>query len=281
MSLLVQPYQRPYQGNVLDLMFYARRTHTHLDWYRLMNWLDLPGNTVLTAWDHGRLLGMIGLSPSLHHTQWIRVMGIDNGSDADAVLGALWQAVIPTLAQQAVQQVGLMVIQPWMQAHLPALGFTYSEDVITMERTGLALAELPTHPYIVQNAYREMVDAMLAVDHAAFAPPWQLSREEIRQAQRQVASCTVVMVAEDIVGYQVTTRQQGAAHLARLAVHPRVQGQGVGGILLHEMVAGMARRSVRSITVNTQISNTRSQHLYTRFGFARNGYDLPVWFWRG
>jgi hypothetical protein len=34
---------------------------------------------------------------------------------------------------------------------------------------------------------------------------------------------------------------------------------------------------VLSTTVNTQESNVRSQHLYTRFGFARNGYDLPVW----
>jgi hypothetical protein len=31
------------------------------------------------------------------------------------------------------------------------------------------------------------------------------------------------------------------------------------------------------MTVNTQITNVRSQHLYTGYGFERTGYDLPVW----
>jgi RimJ/RimL family protein N-acetyltransferase len=34
---------------------------------------------------------------------------------------------------------------------------------------------------------------------------------------------------------------------------------------------------VRSLTVNTQASNHRSQRLYLRYGFERNGYDLGVW----
>jgi len=31
------------------------------------------------------------------------------------------------------------------------------------------------------------------------------------------------------------------------------------------------------VSVNTQLSNLASQHLYTKLGFARNGYDMPVW----
>jgi hypothetical protein len=36
-------------------------------------------------------------------------------------------------------------------------------------------------------------------------------------------------------------------------------------------------RRVRSLTVNTQLSNLRSQRLYSAYGFRRNGHDLPVW----
>ena len=37
------------------------------------------------------------------------------------------------------------------------------------------------------------------------------------------------------------------------------------------------RRGVYGVTVNTQDSNLASQRLYAKFGFARTGYDLPVW----
>jgi ribosomal protein S18 acetylase RimI-like enzyme len=47
--------------------------------------------------------------------------------------------------------------------------------------------------------------------------------------------------------------------------------------LLHHLVQTLNKRGVRSITVNTQDSNVRSQRLYQRYGFERNGFDLPVW----
>jgi ribosomal protein S18 acetylase RimI-like enzyme len=63
-----------------------------------------------------------------------------------------------------------------------------------------------------------------------------------------------------------------------LAILPAAQGQGVGAQLLSDMVMRFTRRGFRSFTVNTQETNERSQRLYQRFGFVRNGYDLPVWF---
>ena len=47
--------------------------------------------------------------------------------------------------------------------------------------------------------------------------------------------------------------------------------------LLIDLLSRFERRGVLSMTVNTQASNTRSQRLYTGFGFERTGYDLPVW----
>ena len=80
-----------------------------------------------------------------------------------------------------------------------------------------------------------------------------------------------------IIGYQISTVYRDGAHLARLAVDPAVQGQGVGKALLADTLRRFFRRGVYSMTVNTQASNGRSQRLYHQFNFERNGNDLPVW----
>ncbi len=80
-----------------------------------------------------------------------------------------------------------------------------------------------------------------------------------------------------IVGYQLSTLYFDGAHLARLAISPVAQGKGVARALLSDVLTRFDRRGVRTMTVNTQSSNLRSQRLYTGYGFERNGYDLPVW----
>ena len=84
-------------------------------------------------------------------------------------------------------------------------------------------------------------------------------------------------VYTQIIGYQVCTLYRDGAHLARLAVHPGYQGRGIGSVLLNDVLRRFFKRRVYTMTVNTQVSNHRSQHLYQRYGFERNGYDLPVW----
>jgi len=129
----------------------------------------------------------------------------------------------------------------------------------------------------VRNAYLEDLANVLAVDHAAFEPAWQLSARELRQAQRQTASSTVAVFNGQIVGYQLSTKHQGSGHLARLAVRPEIQGKRVGAALLYHVLESFSHRGVRTMTVNTQDSNTYSQRLYERYGFFRNGYDIPIW----
>ena len=123
----------------------------------------------------------------------------------------------------------------------------------------------------------EDLPTLIAVDHAAFAPLWQMDKNEIRQAERISAACTVAEIGGKMVGYQLSTLYFDGAHLARLAVIPALQGRGIARALLADVLKRFERRGVRSMTVNTQASNVRSQRLYTGFGFERNGYDLPVW----
>jgi ribosomal protein S18 acetylase RimI-like enzyme len=273
----LRPYDRSQAEAVQDLLFHARRQHIHLDWYRAANFLDRPDTLALTLWDNSRLLGVIACAPPLGGTQWVRLLAVDNAADAAVVVKSLVHAVLEAAQRTHLEAVYCIVINPWLSIHLAMSEFEHVEDVVTLSRTGDALPDLPALPYTVETAYSEQLPDLVAVDHAAFGPPWQMSPDEIRQAQRQAASCTVALVDGRIIGYQISTRYQNAAHLARLAVIPDHQGNGVGALLLRHAISSMLRRSVRAMTVNTQQSNQHSQRLYLRFGFQRNGYDLPVW----
>jgi ribosomal protein S18 acetylase RimI-like enzyme len=104
-----------------------------------------------------------------------------------------------------------------------------------------------------------------------------MSATEIRQSERLASPLTVATLSGEIVGYQLATHYYDEAHLARLAVLPQHQGQGVGAALIYDLIERFSRRGIYSITVNTQLTNIHSQRLYHRLGFERTGYDLPVW----
>lgn len=276
-TLTISPYERKDRQALLNLMFYSRRTHTHLDWERPGTWLNRPDGPIVMAHEGEKLVGFLGFSGSLNGASWLRLGAIASHSDPGAILGSLWQALAPDLRAQGTHIAAALIVQPWLASYLTQLRFHHLEDVVTLHRNNQQ--SLPDAPNSVEirPAYREDLPAIAAVDHAAFAPPWQLSMTDLWQAQRSAALATVAVLNDQVVGYQISTRHAEAGHLARLGVRSGVQGKGIGASLLHDLIVNLERRGVRGISVNTQMSNTRSQRLYERFGFRRNGFDLPVW----
>ncbi len=275
--MLLRPYDHLQSEAVQNLLFYAGRQHVHVDWHRPMSFLNQPGTFAFTLWDQDYLSGLIACSAPLGGTQWLRLLAVDSAANFDAVFEALVQATVEKALSHDVHTLYCLIINRWLAYHLPALSFHYFDDVVTLRRIGDKLPTLPPSPYTVQNAYFEHLTDLVEVDHAAFVPPWQMLRDEIRSAQRQAASCTMATLNGQIVGYQITTRHQNSAHLSRLAVVPAHQGKGVGALLLHHVISAMLRRGVRMMTVSTQQSNQQSQRLYLRFGFQHDNYKLPMW----
>lgn len=282
MSLSIRFYERPDYDRALELLYENRRTHTHIDWYRAGRWLELFPHRAGVAYQGERLVGLMGFSLPLNGASWLRLVAVDDQQDTERILLALWQFWRDQHIAQSTQRVGVMVVYAWLTDYLPQLGFHYDEDIITFFRPMSVL--LPPEPKLgainIKSAYLDDIAELTALDHQTFPPPWQLTSDELRQAQRQAGSYTIAVLDGRIVGYQICTRHQDHAHLARLAVAPTAQGHGIGAALLHHLLHNMERRHVRSMSVNTQMSNLASQKLYTRYGFTRNGYDLPVWLQR-
>lgn len=276
-SLTITPYKRRYRQDVRDLLYHSYRTHNHLDWQESDQWLDSDEMPIRLAWSGGRLVGLLATSRPLNHTCWLRLVAVDDSAPPTRILAALWNDMLDELRALTVRQVALLGLRDWILSYLPPLGFYYVEDIVTLRRGMDVLPSLPTTRLRLRSVYPDDIRRIAEVDQAAFTPPWQLSETELRHAERAAASCSVALLDNVVVGYQLSTLYFDGAHLARLAVHPSAQGQGVGSVLLYDLLNRFMHRGVLSTTVNTQETNLRSQHLYERFGFARNGYDLPVW----
>jgi ribosomal protein S18 acetylase RimI-like enzyme len=279
-DLTITPYERRHQQTVLELLFYSRRTHTHLDWYKPATWIESFPSGVWLAWEHTHLVGCMAAAPVLNGTSWLRLAALDNAADAAEVLVPLWEAVCEGLRQEGTVRVYLLMLHLWLEELLPLMGLSPHEDVVTLYRNSLALpptAQLRSLSTAVRDAYLEDTALLTEIDHAAFRPPWQMPIEDMRQALRQAATATIISWEGESVGYQISTRHQTSGHLARIAVLPTMQGRGLGAALLDETLRRFLRRGVRAITVNTQASNTQSQRLYERYDFRRNGFDLRVY----
>jgi ribosomal-protein-alanine N-acetyltransferase len=275
----ITPYERPYREHVLNLLYDSHRLHKHLDWQRPLQWLESDGgHHIRLIWQGDVLMGIMGISAPLYAKSWVRLLAFSTAADIPTLLPALWQDVLPDVQAHGADEVYVLVIDAWLERFLPLLGFAYVEEVVTLHRMSQRLPIAPlTKTTSLELAYLEDADAILRVDNEAFTPPWQMTRDEIRLALRHAASSVIAKHDGRVIGYQISTRHQKNGHLARLAVHPSAQGRGVGAQLMDYLVHYFARRHIHSITVNTQQSNWRSQRLYQRYGFRRNGFDLSVW----
>lgn len=277
LPITLTPYERRYRQAARDLMFRNYQVHTHLDWSESDHWLE--GNPAPTrlAWQRGRLVGLLAAAPPLNQSTWIRLAAIHDDVMAEPVLQAMWESLSPELRALGVEIVAFLGMRDWVADKLPALGFRYQEDVVTLRRASRQLPNPPLNAMHIRAFVPGDLDTITHIDQAAFTLPWQLSLDEIRQAARMAAICAVALLDETIVGYQLSTFYYEGGHLARLAVLPDRQGAGVGSTLVNDLIHRFARRGIYGITVNTQSTNSRSHRLYTRFDFHPNGYNLPVW----
>jgi ribosomal protein S18 acetylase RimI-like enzyme len=126
---------------------------------------------------------------------------------------------------------------------------------------------------------------VLALDHLAFDPFWQMDDAGLLDALRAtprarfrvaVGARPDPTVATGIVGYAITGRAGGHGFLQRLAVHPTWQRRGVGRALVLDGLAWLHRRGVDHAAVNTQLENRKALALYESLGFRRERRGLSV-----
>ena len=120
------------------------------------------------------------------------------------------------------------------------------------------------------------LDALVAVDEAAFGEFWAFDSNGIAEARAATKRGSIFAVGDPPVAYAVVGYGQTVSYLQRVAVAPLHQGRGIGTELVAKAAHEATRRGARSLFLNTQIENDGALRLYARLGFRRLAEGLHL-----
>jgi len=251
----------------------ADRYYMGLEWWAIHECLGQP--TFLLALDaQERVLGIMLSITGDGPIAWLRAVSVVS----DRYARPLLSASVESIREQGGTGLAFLGDEGWITSELRQADFQKVNQVVTLRWRGPRRADNGPPGLRVRAAADSDIDAILAVDRAAFPPLWWYDRDVLRRALN-LAYCFDVAHQEDVcVGYQLSTLRNKRGHIVRLATHPSWQQKGIAGRLLGTAIRTLEDAGAESVTVNTQQDNQVSLHLYERFAFQRIGRPCSVWF---
>jgi ribosomal protein S18 acetylase RimI-like enzyme len=262
-----------------SLLHFEMHVHRHLDWRAPLDWIGYK--PFLVAERGEALVGALACPPDPPGIAWIRMFAVSSGNKVEDTWNILWPKAQAELHDQRISTVAAIPLQQWFKKILENNHFAHIHNVVLLmwdnEQTTPDLAELAVH---IRPMNFHDLPAVKDVDMKAFTPMWQHSLESLELAYKQSAVATVAERDNQVVGYQMSTGNPMGGHLARLAVHPDFQREGVGFGLVVDMLHQFIRKGAVRVTVNTQQENSASLNLYEKSGFRKTNEIYPVYQFR-
>jgi ribosomal protein S18 acetylase RimI-like enzyme len=280
-TLVVRPANQADVGRIMHLLRTATYTHSHADWHLPTDWIDTPGFVLCEdAAAEEPLLACLVVGADPLPAAWVRIAAVRDSGLTERVLPGMMAQAIAYLKAGGADQLAWLVVDEWPDRCLPLMGFEIINWITTYVKY-----ELPAHNLCqdssldIRPAHQEEISALADIEARAFSPLWRHSLSSLQAAYRQSLSFDVVLSEGTLIGFQYSVPGQGrdSAHLVRMTIAPEMQGKGAGSALLAATLVGYQRLGVRRVSLNTQIDNVRSHHLYEKFNFHRIGDQLPVW----
>jgi ribosomal protein S18 acetylase RimI-like enzyme len=260
------------------------------------------GISVIAFW-RGQPAGFLGLlardaDPSLTE-RWIDVSiaAVVDGLDSQPLYRALLDPVQSRAGTsrsqwengedaQGMQFTGISALasESWLREALAGSGFVLADRVISYLRCDLPMPTTIKQPARLRALMPTDADALLALNAAAFEPLWRYDAQRVLSWMITADHGVVAELEPDgpPVGFALTTSQvlEEYAQLIRLAIHPDLQGQGIGRQLLVDAIQYAHRSGARGLMLNTQESNVVSRHMYHSLGFESIAPAVPVMVYR-
>jgi len=272
-EISVRLAQEKDRRHLANLIHFSNSVHRHLDWRSPLDWIGYQ--PYILAEREGRILAALACPPDPPEVAWIRLLAVANEITAEEAWEYLWPAAHEYLWGITIAAIPL---QGWFTQLLSAAQFeqTYQVMMLRWENQRRLQKVEPTNCTIRLMNYDDL-EMVKELDTIAFGPIWRQSMDMLEIAFHQAAIATIAEDQDGMIGYQISTASSAGGHLARLAVHPRVQVQGVGSALLRDLLVQFTRRGAQQVTVNTQMDNKASLALYKKAGFRPTGEVYPVY----
>jgi ribosomal protein S18 acetylase RimI-like enzyme len=215
-------------------------------------------------------------SPDGLGTAWLHLFATDSPPGAPFAWSKLWPEAKKQLAGLPLSTVWAMTSQPWLLNLLKESGFSERGTVIAYCQQPLKLWLVPDTFEQISPLQEADLPAVERLDRSAFAPPWQMDSDALRETLNRSLLAAAYRSEERLAGYFMAVATTHGVHLTRLAVDPRDQSRGIGRALTTYLLNYFHRQSAPWITVNTQSDNRRSRRLYRSMGFSEMRDSYPV-----
>lgn len=223
----------------------------------------------------GFLLSQIANAPCA----WIGGFGVNwtQSSAYLSVLTDLLEYLLPRLTARGVRYLhysGNDASRDWLRTALLTRGFApyrllYAYDKFDYTIPTQGNQQVSVRPVNLSGRRGGDMTALLAIEEACFEDLWRYDSVSFSDIATTHPYFVVAELNGKVVGYQFNTLESDYGYLVRIAVHPSVEGQGIGARLMAEATRFFEQARVSRIMLNTQDDNTHAHRLYERFGFIR------------
>jgi ribosomal protein S18 acetylase RimI-like enzyme len=261
-------------ASLLNLIQNSRYVHRHLDWHQPLEWIGHDPFWLLE--NTYRVLAALSIPPDPPGVAWIRLFACSDYVSVEEAWRTLLDKCIQSFREQTIS-IATIGLSTWIGKLLESSQFEHYQDIVVLERNIPGDETYHTKGITVRPLREGDFAQVLEVDNTAFELIWRISEDELTHAMKASKYTSVAIHEGKIIGYQLSTGNPFSAHLARLAVLPKYQGQGIGYALIQDLLSFFQRSGIPSITVNTQQTNHSSLHLYKKMGFQLTGETFPIY----
>ncbi len=194
------------------------------------------------------------------------------------ILYRLLEQLASQLTRRSVRYLhysGNDVEHDWLRARLLTRGFVpyrqlYSYDKFDFTVPTPGNQQVRIRPVnIPATLHAGDIPALLAIEGACFEDLWRYDSMAFATIAETHPYFVVAELNGQVVGYQFNAIDADSGYLVRIAVHPSMNGQGIGARLMAEAIRFFAQSKVARIMLNTQDNNMHAHRLYEWFGFFR------------
>ncbi len=142
--------------------------------------------------------------------------------------------------------------------------------------------EEPQGQLVVRPMTYDDLDEVMRIERMCFGlGSWSRGAfaSELRRGDQ---SCFLVAcIGDRLVGFAGWRREYDEAHVANIAVHPKMQGRKIGELLLRTLLEEAVRRGLNMSLLEVRKSNLVAQNLYRKYGYRvisirRAYYQFPL-----
>ena len=280
-ELTVRRAEKADEGNLRWLLQRKSFVYRHLGWHPPLYWLGKQPFFLLEENWRG-LLSALAFPRDEDGIVWVRFFAVAPGYSLSAAWNKLWKAGLEWHLEYSPESpITSLGIQPEMEKLLLTAGFQEINQVVTLfwDVTTARWPEVD-RDLDLHKMTREDLDRCYHIDRAAFKPIWRNTVSQFEVAFNQAFYASVIKIDGVVRAYQISTTNPQGGHLARLAVDPQFQNQGLGSRLLADVLDRYFEAGVLDVSVNTQADNPLSQELYHKFGFVELPEIYPVYQYR-